>query len=132
MTSVVGIRSLPSLIRLSGESLPICMCRHLSLLRTTYPNGKTTHTDGLHRPATHRYYSRHQMTTAYHLRITYNLSVFISAVMSLMYSRNRSGPRTDPCGTPEHTSHSFDVSPLAATTEALFLSQSLIQSIHSG
>ena len=131
MTSVVGIRSLPSLIRLSGESLPICMCRHLSLLNNIPQRQDHSYrrfTSPCNPSILFETSDDNSVSSAYNLQS----ECFISAVMSLMYSRNRSGPRTDHYGTPEHTSNSFDNSPLAATTETLSLSQSLIQSIHSG
>ena len=47
--------------------------------------------------------------------------------VSFMYSRNRSGPSTVPCGTPDRTVAGYDLLPSSSTDCFLFWSQFSIQ-----
>ena len=49
-----------------------------------------------------------------------------------MYTRNRMGPSTVPCGTPEVTGTDVEVSPSSTTALVLFLRKSAIQACVRG
>ena len=51
---------------------------------------------------------------------------------SFMYTRNRMGPSTVPCGTPEVTGTDVEVSPSSTTAWVLFLRKSAIQACVRG